>query len=65
MPKLKTHKGTAKRVRLTKKKKIKRGKAFAGHILTKKSAKRKRKLKQGGTVSKADERAIKRLLGKA
>ena len=44
MPKLKTHKGAAKRFRMTGTGKIKRGHSFARHILTKKSSKRKRQL---------------------
>jgi large subunit ribosomal protein L35 len=44
MPKLKTHKGAAKRFRMTATGKIKRGHSHARHILTKKSAKRKRML---------------------
>ena len=44
MPKLKTHKGAAKRFRLTATGKIKRGHSHARHILTKKTNKRKRQL---------------------
>jgi large subunit ribosomal protein L35 len=44
MPKLKTHKGAAKRFRTTATGKIKRGHSHARHILTKKSTKRKRQL---------------------
>ena len=40
MPKIKTHRGAAKRFSLTKSGKIKRGKAYKSHILTKKSTKR-------------------------
>lgn len=65
MPKIKTHRGAAKRVKLTKKGKIKRPRAFGGHILTKKSRKRKRNLKRADMVHPAEEQAIKRLLGKA
>ena len=54
MPKLKTHKGAAKRVRLTATGKIKRGHSHARHILTKKSNKRKRHLDIDTLVSKAD-----------
>ena len=46
MPKMKTHKGAAKRFRKTGTGKLKRAKAFKSHILTKKSAKRKRHLRQ-------------------
>ena len=43
MPKMKTHRGAAKRVKLTAKGGLKRGHAYTSHILTKKSPKRKRK----------------------
>jgi large subunit ribosomal protein L35 len=46
MPKMKTHKGTAKRFRVTGSGKIMRGKAFKSHILEKKSPKRKRGFRQ-------------------
>ena len=46
MPKMKTHKGTAKRFRTTGTGKIVRGKAFKSHILEKKSPKRKRGFRQ-------------------
>ena len=45
MPKMKTHRGAAKRFSLTKSGKIKRGKAYKSHILNKKSPKRKRNLR--------------------
>jgi len=62
MPKLKTRKAARKRFRLTKKGKIKRARGYKGHILTKKSRKRKRKLKQSGLVSSAQLKVIKKLL---
>ena len=62
MPKQKTHSGAAKRFRLTGTGKVRRSKAYANHILTKKSPKRKRNLRQQGLVSEADAPAIKRLL---
>jgi large subunit ribosomal protein L35 len=62
MPKLKTHRGAAKRFRLTGKGKVRRNKAFANHILTKKSQKRKRNLRKLTLVSDADAPAIKRLI---
>ncbi len=62
MPKLKTKKGLAKRFRLTKSGKIKRAKAGRGHLLAKKSRKRKRLLRKAGLVSKADKKTIKMLL---
>ena len=60
MPKMKTHKGAAKRFRKTGK--LKRAKAFKSHILTKKSAKRKRNLRKGTYVSTTQEKAMKKLL---
>jgi large subunit ribosomal protein L35 len=62
MPKLKTHKGAQKRFRLSATGKVKRGHAFARHILTKKSTKRKRQLDIDALVSKADEKPTKRML---
>ena len=62
MPKLKTHRGAAKRFRLTGTGKIRRGKAYASHILTKKNAKRKRRLREQTLLSPADTPGIKRLL---
>jgi large subunit ribosomal protein L35 len=62
MPKLKTHKGAQKRFRLTATGKVKRGHAFARHILTKKSTKRKRHLDIDALVAKADEKPTKRML---
>jgi large subunit ribosomal protein L35 len=62
MPKLKTHRGAAKRFRLTGSGKIRRNKAYASHILTKKSPKRKRNLRKGGLVSKADLAPVRRML---
>ncbi len=52
--KLKTHRGAAKRFRFTASGKIKRKRAYAGHILTKKTTKRKRRLRKSALVSKAD-----------
>ncbi len=62
MPKLKTHKGAQKRFKVTGKKKILHSKAFKNHILTKKSAKRKRKLSKSDEVSPADRSRIKSML---
>jgi large subunit ribosomal protein L35 len=62
MPKLKTHKGAAKRFRLTATGKVKRGHSHARHILTKKSAKRKRNLDVDVIASEADQKPIKRML---
>lgn len=62
MPKMKTHRGAAKRFKVTGTGKLKRAKAFKSHILTKKSAKRKRNLRQTGYVSETQEKAMKKLL---
>ncbi len=64
MPKQKTHRGAAKRFKMTKKGKIRYRKAYRNHILTKKSSKRKMRLRADGTVSDADAPRIRRLLGK-
>lgn len=65
MPKMKTHRGTAKRFRVTGSGKIMRGKAFKSHILTKKSQKRKRNFRKETEMKSADVRVIKKNLGKA
>lgn len=62
MPKIKTNRAAAKRFKRTGSGKFKRSKAFKKHILTKKSSKRKRKLRKVGLVDKADERKVRRLL---
>lgn len=62
MPKMKSHRGAAKRFKKTGKGKVKRGHAFTSHILTKKSPKRKRNLRQSALIAKSDEKRIKRLL---
>jgi large subunit ribosomal protein L35 len=64
MPKIKTHRGAAKRFKLTGSGKIVRSKAYKGHILTKKNAKRKRNLGQEVELSKADYSRVKKLLGR-
>ena len=62
MPKMKTKRGAAKRFKLTGRGKVKRRRAFKSHILTKKTPKRKRRLRQATLVSHQEERKIKRLL---
>lgn len=62
MPKIKTNRGAAKRFRKTAGGRVRRNKAFTSHILTKKTTKRKRSLRQGTTVAKADESNIKQLI---
>ena len=63
MPKMKSNSGAKKRFKVTSKGRVKRQKAFRSHILTKKSPKRKRKLRQDTLVDKADEKRIKRMIG--
>ncbi|NLY91036.1 MAG: 50S ribosomal protein L35 [Firmicutes bacterium] len=63
MPKMKTHRGAAKRFTLTGNGKIKKNKAYRSHILEKKAPERKRNLRKAELVSPADERRIKRMLG--
>ena len=62
MPKMKTHRGAAKRFSLTKSGKIKRSKAYKSHILNKKSRKRKRNLRQIGYISAAEQSRISKLI---
>ena len=62
MPKMKTHRGAAKRFSLTKSGKVKRSKAYTSHILNKKSTKRKRNLRKGTYVVAAEEKNIKQLI---
>ena len=62
MPKLKTHRGAAKRFKRTGTGKIVRSKAFKQHILTSKTRSRKRKLKGTTVVSKADAAKLRTML---
>lgn len=62
MPKLKTHKGAAKRFRKTATGKFKRGKSHARHILTKKTSKRKRNLDIDTYVAKSDQKLVEAML---
>lgn len=62
MPKLKSHRGAAKRFSTTKSGKIKRKKAFRNHILTKKSTKRLRGLRKGGYIAECEEKKIRKLI---
>jgi large subunit ribosomal protein L35 len=62
MPKMKTNRGAAKRFKITGTGKIAYSKSYASHILTKKTTKRKRKLRKSGIIDKADVAAVKRLI---
>ena len=62
MPKMKTHRGAAKRFKKTGTGKIVRHHAFTSHILEKKSPKRKRALRKGTVMHKTDAKRIARLV---
>ncbi|PIU41035.1 MAG: 50S ribosomal protein L35 [Candidatus Omnitrophica bacterium CG07_land_8_20_14_0_80_42_15] len=62
MPKMKTNKSAAKRIRALKSGKFKRGHAGKGHILTSKSRKRKMKLRQSTLVHSTEVAIMKKLL---
>jgi len=62
MPKLKTHRGAAKRIKRTASGKFKRHRAYHSHILTKKTTKRKRRLRKATLVSPSDAKAVRRML---
>ena len=64
MPKMKTHRGAAKKFRFTKSGKLVRRSAFKSHILEKKSPKRKRGFRKQRDVSTADSRNAARLLAR-
>jgi large subunit ribosomal protein L35 len=63
MPKMKTRRAVAKRFKVTGSGKLKRSHAFVGHILTKKTAKRKRNLRKSDLVHTNDEARMKKMLG--
>ena len=63
MPKVKSHKGAKKRFKVTGTGKVRRYKAYKSHILTKKTSKRKRRLRQAAIVkTNGEAKVIKRLL---
>lgn len=62
MPKLKTHRGAAKRFKKTGTGKFKRSKAFLRHILTHKSSKRTKQLRRGGLVHSTNLDAVRKML---
>ncbi len=63
MPKMKTHRGAAKRFKKTGTGKVARSQKGKRHILTKKSADRKRRLRKQALVSETDEKRVIQLLG--
>ena len=62
MPKIKTHRGAAKRFNVTKSGKIKRAKAYKSHILTKKTTKRLRGLRQTGYIAECEQKTVRELI---
>lgn len=64
MPKMKTHRGLAKRVKRTGSGKLKRGHAFTSHRFHGKTIKQRRQLSKSGLVSKSDYKRIKLMLVK-
>jgi ribosomal protein L35 len=63
MPKMKTHRGAAKRLKVTGSGKVKKYNAFKSHLLESKSPKRKRGLRKAEIVDHGDMRRVKRMLG--
>jgi large subunit ribosomal protein L35 len=63
MPKLKSHRGTAKRVKLSRTGKVLRRRAFGNHFLQKKSASRKRVIASDATITGSVKKRVKRALG--
>ena len=64
MPKMKTHRGAAKRFDVSGSGKLRRRRAFMNHMLEKKPSKRKRRLNSPAVVADADRKRIRRLLGR-
>ncbi|MBS8265163.1 50S ribosomal protein L35 [Mesobacillus subterraneus] len=62
MPKMKTHRGTAKRFKKTGSGKLKRSHAYTSHLFANKSTKAKRKLRKSALVSKGDFKRIRHML---
>jgi large subunit ribosomal protein L35 len=62
MPKLKTHRGAAKRFKVTGTGKVRRKRAYLRHILSTKTRKQKRRLRRPTLVAAVDAKAIKRLI---
>jgi large subunit ribosomal protein L35 len=62
MPKLKTHRGLAKRVKVTGTGKLKRSKAYHSHLLSSKTPKQKRRLSKSDTIHPSDAKKMKSLI---
>jgi large subunit ribosomal protein L35 len=63
MPKLKTHKGTSKRIKTTASSKLTRSRAFGGHMLAKKTKSRKRRINTSASVGGSIAKNVKKALG--
>ena len=64
MPKMKTDRGAAKRIKVTGTGRLRRRQAFRSHLLEKKSSKRTRRLGRETDIARADERSVRRMLGR-
>lgn len=64
MPKMKSHRGLAKRVKKTGSGKLKRGRAFTSHLAPRKTTKQRRQLRKASLISKSDYKRIKTLIVK-
>lgn len=62
MPKMKTHRGAAKRFKITKKGKVKYRRGYRSHLLTSKSPKRKRQLRKAAYLDDCDAKNVKKML---
>ena len=62
MPKMKTHRGAAKRFKITKKGKVKYRRGYRNHLLTSKSPKRKRQLRKAAYLDESDAKNVKQML---
>ncbi|MFW6381595.1 MAG: 50S ribosomal protein L35 [Bacillota bacterium] len=62
MPKMKTHKGIAKRMKKTSSGKLKHKKGFKSHILTKKTSERKRQLRKAKILNKIYQKKYKKVM---
>lgn len=64
MPKMKTHRGTAKRIKVTGSGKLRRARAGRGHLKLAKGKNRYRRLKGNSELAPGDAKTVKRLLGR-
>lgn len=62
MPKMKSHRGLAKRIKVTGSGQLKRGRAYTSHLAPRKTVKQRRQLRKATLVSKSDYKRIKSLL---